>query len=187
MVTRTRSSVAVVLGAALLALSACGKADLAQKFTGGSSSKDKAMIPSTVSAAQPVATPAPADVAVAGKPPAPAEATKPVEGHPIREKEMKYRSASVRDPFRSLISGSEDRSGLVDLSVVTLVGIVMGDDPFCIVEDAEGTAYVLRKGDRVRNGRVVSIKTDTMVASQTLLGFTSTVQMKLEEGKESHG
>ena len=76
---------------------------------------------------------------------------------------------------------------IVDLSVVKLVGIVQGPDPFCIVEDAEGIAYVLRKGDRVRNGRVVSISATSLVASQTLLGFTTTVQLSLEEGRESHG
>ena len=55
------------------------------------------------------------------------------------------------------------------------------------VEDAEGIAYVLRKGDRVRNGRIVAIKVDRVVASQTFLGYTSTVQLKLEEERGSHG
>jgi len=184
----------VIAGGVLLALSACGKDEVARTFAGGSSSKDKQPIPPAVQAAQVAPTPAPAT----GTPPGvaqldgPAVATKTetpklVEGHPIRENDMKYRSSRTRDPFRSLLGEGEDRSDLVDLNVVTLVGIVWGEEPFCTVEDAEGTTYVLRKGDRVKNGRIVSINRDTVVASQTLLGYTTTVQLKLEEGKESHG
>lgn len=198
---RRGALVPAVLCAALLGLSACGKDDIAQTFTGGSSSKDKQPIPSTVNAgAAPApaqaaaATPAAAAPAAAAKAgmsePQPATKMKEVElvdGQPIRENSQKYRSARVRDPFRSLITDDEVRTDLVDLGIVTLVGIVQGDVPFAIVEDADGIAYVLRKGDRVRNGRVVSIKEDMIVASQTLLGYTTTVQLKLEEENESHG
>lgn len=182
-----------LLGAAFLAAQGCGKDDISQGFAGGSSSKEKAPIPSTVNAgaaAQPApAAPAPADPAVAVKGEDEGEDARQhlVDGKPIREQQMKYHSANVRDPFRSLISDQAERTDIVDLSVVKLVGIVQGPDPFCIVEDAEGIAYVLRKGDRVRNGRVVSISATSLVASQTLLGFTTTVQLSLEEGRESHG
>jgi hypothetical protein len=94
-----------------------------------------------------------------------------------------------RDPFRSLISSDQARAEIVDLSVVTLVGIVWAQgEPFCIVEDQEGISYVLRKGDPVKNGRVVSIHRDKLVASQTILGYTTTVQLTLakEKGK-THG
>jgi hypothetical protein len=182
-----------ILGAALFALQGCGKEELAQGFAGGSSSRDKAPIPSTVNAGAamqpaPAAAPAPAEPAVAMKGDTEDARQQLKDGKPIREQQMKYHSANVRDPFRSLISDQGDRTDLVDLSVVKLVGIVQGDDPFCIVEDAEGIAYVLRKGDRVRNGRVVSINAASLVASQTLLGFTTTVQLTLEEeGRRSHG
>jgi hypothetical protein len=171
----------------------CAKEEIAQGFAGGSRAKDKAPIPSTVSAAaaaQPAPAapaPAPADPAVAEKVDGEDARQQLVDGKPIREQQMKYTSANARDPFRSLISDQDERTDLVDLSVVKLVGVVLGADPFCVVEDAEGIAYVLRKGDRVRNGRVVSIDATTLVASQTLLGFTTTVQLKLEEGRESHG
>ena len=50
------------------------------------------------------------------------------------------------------------------------------------------TSYVLRKGDRVRNGRVVEIRATSVVASQTILGFTTTVQLELVDRKgEKHG
>lgn len=195
MVTRSRRGaiVPVVLGVALLALAGCGKDDLAATFTGGTNSKEKQPIPSTVQPSE--ATPAQAQAAgtvtasVVSDPVAASkmEQTKLVDGQPIREQAQKYRATNVRDPFRSLIQDGDDRSNLVDLSVVSLVGIVQGDVPFCIVEDAEGISYVLRKGDRVKNGRVVSIKEDMVVASQTLLGYTTTVHLKLEEERGSHG
>ena len=192
--------VPAALAMALLGLSACGKDEIAQTFTGGSSSKDKQPIPSTVNAHS-ASAPAPAAAAEPAASPAVAqpEAVQPqaatkmqsvelVDGQPIRENTQQYRSSRSRDPFRSLITDDEDRTDLVDLSIVELVGIVQGDVPFAIVEDADGIAYVLRKGDRVRNGRVVSIKEDMIVASQTLLGYTTTVQLKLvEEENESHG
>jgi hypothetical protein len=108
---------------------------------------------------------------------------------PIRETSMEYRaSGSTRDPFLSLVGG-ENRSELIDLSVVTLVAVVGGEDPFGVVEDAEGSSYVLRQGDRVKNGRVVSIKPNALVASQTILGYTTTVQLKLVEERKDvkHG
>jgi Tfp pilus assembly protein PilP len=103
---------------------------------------------------------------------------------PLRAQSNEYRSTTRRDPFASLI-GSDERSDLVDLSVVRLVGVVTsGDRPFAIVQDTEGVSYVLRKGDRVKNGRVVRVTSEGLVCSQTLLGYTTTVQLKLEHGKD---
>jgi hypothetical protein len=192
---RKLGALAAVLGGSLL-LAACAKDDVSNLFAGGTSSKEKQPIPTTV-AETPVQA-APASAPAPGQPVPGAVMTDPVaaskvdeielvEGQPIREQSMKYRSTDVRDPFRSLITDDTSRSDLVDLSVVELVGIVLGEEPFCIVEDAEGIAFVLRKGDAVKNGRIVSINEDTVVASQTLLGFTTTVQLKLQEEKESHG
>jgi hypothetical protein len=52
------------------------------------------------------------------------------------------------------------------------------------VEDPEKVSYVLRVGDPVRNGRVVGIRPEALVCSQTVLGYTTTVQLKLEERKD---
>jgi hypothetical protein len=181
-------TLALALGA--LSLSACGGDEAVNGFAGGTSSKDKAPIPPTVQAsagpameAGEAAAPQLADTlglegpAVAGK------AGEAKADAPMRSNENKYQSGRNRDPFASLIGG-DNRSDLVDLSVVKLVGVVLGDQPFAIVEDADGIAYVLRKGDRVKNGRVVRITTDALVCSQTLLGYTTTVQLQLEHGKD---
>jgi hypothetical protein len=187
----TRSSGApapILILAALLLAGGCGKDDVARTFAGGSHSSDKEPIPAAVQAAPTTSVAQPEAPAQA----APAAVTEPVaasklesadlvDGTPIRAAEGRYRSDSQRDPFRSLISADADRTDVVDLSVVKLVGIVMGETPFATVEDAERTAYVLRKGDRVKNGRIVSIDKGRIVASQTLLGYTTTVQLKLQE------
>ncbi len=170
------------------------------EFAGGTNSKDKQEIAPAVpvveantnaAAAAPAAAPTAGgslsvveSPAVATKAPEPSDAAG--SGDAIRKNEMMYRAKKQRDPFRSLVSGEgRSRTDRVDLSVVTLVGVVAsGDMPFCVVEDAEGVSYVLRKGDRVKNGRVVSIQMNTLVASQTILGYTTTVRLKLQEGKD---
>jgi hypothetical protein len=108
---------------------------------------------------------------------------------PLREQVEEYRAGQQRDPFVSLLGGDDKPSDLVDLSVAHLVGIVTsGDNPFCVVEDAEATSFVLHVGDAVKNGRVVAIKPEALVCSQTVLGYTTTVQLKLEERKDvKHG
>ena len=89
----------------------------------------------------------------------------------LRAAQVVYRATNQRDPFVSLVSADAQAGDLVDLSVVELVAVVMGEKaPFCVVEDAEGTSYILRKGDRIKNGRVVGIREEKMTASQTILG-----------------
>ena len=198
MVTRVRMprGVAVLATAAACALllAGCGGGgeNAVAGFAGGTSSKDKQPIPPAVeSAAQPGAPEAPATLPSPAPVQEPAVADKSVEpeashktAEPIRTASNEYRSTSRRDPFASLI-GSDERSDLVDLSVVRLVGVVTsGAKPFAIVEDTEGVSYVLRKGDRVKNGRVVRVTSEGLVCSQTLLGYTTTVQLKLEHGKD---
>lgn len=173
----------------VLLLGGCGGGeDAVANFAGGTNSKDKQPIPSAIEASAlpgaPIEIPPPAgiqDPAVVAKT---AEEESPRKStEPIRVHSNEYRASASRDPFASLI-GSDQRSDLVDLSVVKLVGVVTsGDRPFAIVEDSEGVSYVLRKGDRVKNGRVVRVTDEGLVCSQTMLGYTTTVQLKLEHGK----
>ena len=190
----------ILLLASLFVLSGCGGGaeEALSGFAGGTKSKDKKQMPPVV---QSTANPTPEGV-VPAEPGAlevegPATAKKAPEAQvagrsekkPLREETQAYRAGRVRDPFRSLISTDDDRTQLVDLSVVKLVGVVWKDpEPFCIVEDTEGISYVLHKGDRVKNGRVVSIQRNRLIASQTILGYTTTVKLNLDKGKEGiHG
>jgi Tfp pilus assembly protein PilP len=101
----------------------------------------------------------------------------------LRENLYYYDAFNRRDPFRSLVDGAfnqSDRMDLVNLSAVQLVGIVRGEvDRFALLEDASGYSYILRVGDRVHNGSVVSIGEDELVARVTNFGQTTTVRLRL--------
>jgi len=103
----------------------------------------------------------------------------------IRRNEFFYQSYGRNDPFRSLVQGEFEQqtaAELVDISSARLVGVMWGaDDKFALVEDGEGFGYILRVGDRVRNGRVVSIRMSSLTAKITLYGITSSVVLKLEK------
>jgi hypothetical protein len=102
----------------------------------------------------------------------------------VRRNEFFYQSYGKSDPFHALVDGSyEQTSGgeLVDVNSAKLVGVVWGnDDQFALVEDGEGFGYILRVGDRVLNGRVVSIRKNRLTARLTLYGISNTVVLKLE-------
>lgn len=101
----------------------------------------------------------------------------------LRENLYYYDAFNRRDPFRSLVDGAfnqSDRMDMVNLSAVQLVGIVRGEvDRFALLEDASGYSYILRVGDRVHNGSVVSIGEDELVARVTNFGQTTTVRLRL--------
>ena len=124
--------------------------------------------------------PAPASAPAVTTAPAPA-----VQGGKVllRENLYYYDAFNRRDPFRSLVDGAFNRSDkmdLVNLSSVQLVGIVRGEvDRFALLEDASGYSYILRVGDRVHNGTVVSIAEDELVARVTNFGQTTTVRLHL--------
>jgi hypothetical protein len=107
----------------------------------------------------------------------------------IRANEFFYQSYGKDDPFAVLVAGDFEKdsaSELVDMNSAHLVGVMWGqDDKFALVEDGEGFGYILRVGDRIRNGRVVSIRKDSLTARVTLYGITNKVVLKLEktEGK----
>ncbi len=107
----------------------------------------------------------------------------------IRANEFFYQSFGKDDPFGALVDGDFEQSAaaeLVDMNSAHLVGVMWAqDDKFALVEDGEGFGYILRVGDRVRNGRVVSIRKSSLTARVTLYGITSKVILKLEktEGK----
>lgn len=101
----------------------------------------------------------------------------------LRENLYYYDAFNRRDPFRSLVDGAFNRSDKMDqvnLNAVQLVGIVRGEvDRFALLEDASGYSYILRVGDRVHNGTVVSIGEDELVARVTNFGQTTTVRLHL--------
>ena len=103
----------------------------------------------------------------------------------LRANEFFYQSYGKEDPFRVLVDGNYQQSvanELVDMNSANLVGVMWGqDDRFALVEDGEGFGYILRVGDRVRSGRVVSIRKNSLTARVTLYGITNKVILKLEK------
>ena len=157
-----RLTTRVVVGIVVLAAVASARGEDAAKQT-----------PATSAVADSTTTVAP------GTTPMPATGAKVV----LRENLYYYDAFNRRDPFRSLVDGAfnqSDRMDLVNLSAVQLVGIVRGEvDRFALLEDASGYSYILRVGDRVHNGSVVSIGEDELVARVTNFGQTTTVRLRL--------
>lgn len=106
----------------------------------------------------------------------------------LRDNSFYYSAFNRRDPFKSLVDGMfvrNSRMDLIDLNSVELVGIVRGElDRFALLEDERGFSYILRAGDSVINGRVVSISNDTMVARVTNFGQTSKFTLHLVQRQQ---
>ena len=102
----------------------------------------------------------------------------------LRANEFFYQSYGKTDPFQVLVAGGYEQttaSEVVDMNSAKLVGVMWGqDDRFALVEDGDGFGYILRVGDRVRNGRVVSIRKNSLAARISLYGITNQVLLKLE-------
>ncbi len=104
----------------------------------------------------------------------------------IREKKYYYKAFNHRDPFQSLIAGEfeEKEFELVDIYSVRLVGILSGGmEKFAMLEDNNGFGYILRAGDPVRHGSVVSVGDRSLVARVTMYGQTSSVTLRMEGTK----
>lgn len=114
----------------------------------------------------------------------------PEEKRMIREKRYFYKAFNRRDPFQSLIVGEFEQAefDLVDINSVKLVGVLDGGlEKFAMLEDSNGFAYILKAGDPVRNGSVVSVGERTLVARITTFGQTNSVTLKLEGRKNNKG
>jgi hypothetical protein len=110
----------------------------------------------------------------------------------IRRNEQFYRSYGRPDLTKALVTGDfvpVMSAEIADLNAATLVGIVKGAaDRFAMVEDGAGNGFILRVGDKVRNGRVTAITDNSVVGSISLYGMTSRVVLRLEnkEGRDVH-
>jgi hypothetical protein len=104
----------------------------------------------------------------------------------LREKRYFYKAFNRQDPFQSLIVGEfeETEFELVDVYSVHLVGILSGGmEKFAMLEDNNGFGYILKAGDPVRHGSVVSVGDRSLVARVTMYGQTSSVTLRLEGTK----
>ncbi len=119
-----------------------------------------------------------------------AEDGKTEEGKIIREKRYYYQAFNRRDPFQSLIVGEYEQSEfeLVDINAVTLVGTLSGGmEKYAMLEDSNGYAYILKAGDPVRNGSVVSVGERSVVARISMYGQTTSVTLNIEGSSKNKG
>ena len=119
-----------------------------------------------------------------------AQGGKTEESKIIREKRYYYQAFNRRDPFQSLIVGEYEQSEfeLVDIKAVTLVGVLSGGmDKYAMLEDSNGFAYILKAGDPVRNGSIVSVGDRTLVARVTIYGQTTSVTLIIEGSSKNKG
>ncbi len=105
----------------------------------------------------------------------------------IRNNEFFYQSYGNQDPFKVLVAGDYEQTTageLLDANSARLVGVMWGqDDRFALVENSDGFGYILRVGDPIRNGRIVSIRKHSLTARVTLYGITNKVVLKLEKAE----
>jgi hypothetical protein len=79
-----------------------------------------------------------------------------------REQPVEYEAAGRRDPFRALLvdekKEGEIETDLLRLEGATLRGVVWSDGTYlALVSDKDGKSFLLREGDPVYQGRVLSV------------------------------
>lgn len=94
-----------------------------------------------------------------------------------------YDDMARRDPFAPLVSGQ--RSGFVsdelpNLENLRLVGVLRDDsESLALLENLEGFSYVLRVGDKVQNGSLVTIQPNRALFRVDDYGWSHVVALQL--------
>lgn len=98
-----------------------------------------------------------------------------------------YQSAGSRDPFESLLDvvDSEGQKGLLGVNELIVVGILWGErDRFALVETPRGQNLILRKGDAIRNGRILAVLPDGLKVRYSHYGVVKTMTLPVVSGEE---
>jgi hypothetical protein len=112
----------------------------------------------------------------------PANMLPSVPGGPVRT-EVFYDDLGRRDPFEPLLKGL--RSGFISeelpsVEALRMVGVLKDDDQsLALMEDTDGHSYIMRPGDPVANGRVLSVGEARTVIQVDEYGWTRTVVLQL--------
>jgi hypothetical protein len=97
-----------------------------------------------------------------------------------------YTASFLRDPFYSLVKEGKERPGkLLDIGRAKMVGSVWGESGIiALLEDDIGRSYALKVGDKVVNGRVISVTPASVTFTITVFGLTKSVTLELAEEGE---
>lgn len=102
----------------------------------------------------------------------------------LRDKRYYYKAFNRRDPFQSLIVGEFEESEveLIDVYSVRLVGVLTGGmERYAMLEDSNGFGYIVKTGDPIRNGSIVSVGGRSLVARVSMFGQTTSVTLRMED------
>ena len=102
----------------------------------------------------------------------------------LRDKRYYYKAFNRRDPFQSLIVGEFEESEveLIDVYSVQLVGVLTGGmERYAMLEDKEGFGYIVKTGDPIRNGSIVSVGDRSLVARVSMFGQTTSITLRMED------
>lgn len=116
----------------------------------------------------------------------------PPQPAPVEDRvNYQYNALGRRDPFQPLVGGGfvpADVAGAPpDVGGLKVVGIVWGaEDKFALIEDPRGNSMVLRKGDKVMNGVVETLRRDAVVVKLTVDGSTDLLEIPLTRKGESN-
>lgn len=104
----------------------------------------------------------------------------------VRQHVRAYSASYLRDPFYSLIAADKDMPNkLLDVSRAKMVGSVWGESSIIgLLEDDAGRSYALKAGDKVVNGKVVSVSPASVTFSVTVFGLTRNVTLELSDEGE---
>ena len=101
---------------------------------------------------------------------------------------IKYKSSGRRDPFRTLLDDSRTYDDPVERRVpnvegLRLVGIIESAAAAnrALFEDKAGYSYILKSGDKVRNGYVLRVEADRVYFQIFEYGWSRTVALKMDE------
>lgn len=104
---------------------------------------------------------------------------------------IKYNTGSMRDPFETLIDlgngnlGGIEVNRIPNIEVLSLVGIIEAPNRkgAALMEDHEGIGYILKPGDRVRNGYVAQVDKKAVYFHINEYGWTRTVAKYMKKDK----
>jgi hypothetical protein len=101
---------------------------------------------------------------------------------------LKYKGRSRRDPFETLINAAKTSNDPIEkrspnIEGLRLVGILeaASGPNQALFEDNDGYGYILKSGDKVRNGYVLRVEGDRVYFQIFEYGWSRTVALKIEE------
>jgi len=100
---------------------------------------------------------------------------------------VKYESRGQRDPFASLVdddrySNNPIETRIPNIEGLKLVGIIASGEQAnrALFEDNSGYSYMLKSGDKVRNGYVLRVEVDQVFFQIFEYGWSRTVALKMD-------